>query len=65
MINLFFFSAVGNVTPQAEFNFFADPESVHIFLANNVKPHLLLPWEACIKSKIPRVSDFITLYSHR
>lgn len=46
------YTAQGNVTAQAEFNFYADPESVHIFLSNNVKPHYLLPWETCTQSAI-------------
>ncbi|XP_012262666.2 inosine-uridine preferring nucleoside hydrolase-like isoform X2 [Athalia rosae] len=45
-------TAVGNITAQAEFNFYVDPESVHIFFANNVKPLVLLPWEACLESQI-------------
>ncbi|XP_046736193.1 pyrimidine-specific ribonucleoside hydrolase RihA-like [Diprion similis] len=43
------YTAQGNITAQAEFNFYSDPESVHIFLANNIKPHVLLPWETCMK----------------
>ncbi|XP_020295127.1 uncharacterized protein LOC109860456 [Pseudomyrmex gracilis] len=42
----------GNVTAQAEFNFYADPESVHVVLNRNVKPLWLLPWETCLKSDI-------------
>ncbi|EZA51461.1 uncharacterized protein LOC105282884 isoform X2 [Ooceraea biroi] len=42
----------GNITSQAEFNFYADPESVHIVLNSNTKPLWLLPWEACLNSQI-------------
>lgn len=42
----------GNITSQAEFNFYADPESVHIVLNRNNKPLWLLPWESCLKSRI-------------
>lgn len=42
----------GNITSQAEFNFYADPESVHIVLNSNTKPLWLLPWEACLKSQV-------------
>ncbi|XP_063989849.1 nucleoside hydrolase-like [Diachasmimorpha longicaudata] len=45
-------TAVGNASCQAEFNFFADCESVHIVLGSNIKPLWLLPWETCIKSTI-------------
>ena len=45
-------TAQGNVTPQAEFNFYMDPESVHIVFNSNTKPLWLLPWETCLKSKI-------------
>ncbi|KMQ91371.1 pyrimidine-specific ribonucleoside hydrolase riha, partial [Lasius niger] len=42
----------GNITSQAEFNFYADPESAHIVLNSNAKQLWLLPWEACLKSQI-------------
>ncbi|XP_054014099.1 pyrimidine-specific ribonucleoside hydrolase RihA-like [Hylaeus anthracinus] len=45
-------TAQGNITPQAEFNFYMDPESVHIVLNCNKKPLWLLPWETCLKSYI-------------
>ncbi|XP_011314806.1 inosine-uridine preferring nucleoside hydrolase-like [Fopius arisanus] len=45
-------TAVGNASAQAEFNFYADCESVHIVLGSNIKPLWLLPWESCTKSTI-------------
>ena len=49
---------MGNVTNQAEFNFYADPESVHILLCST-KKLWLLPWETCfLKSKVTHVSFF-------
>ncbi|XP_014221187.1 uncharacterized protein LOC106648647 [Trichogramma pretiosum] len=45
-------TAVGNTTSQAEFNFYADPESVHIVLSNVKKNLYLLPWETCMRSTI-------------
>ncbi|XP_078039047.1 pyrimidine-specific ribonucleoside hydrolase RihA-like [Augochlora pura] len=44
--------AQGNITSQAEFNFYVDPESVHIVFNKNKKPLWLLPWEACCGSSI-------------
>lgn len=57
-MEFFIFQAKGNTTPQAEFNFYFDPESAHIVLANNKKPFHLLPWETCIKSTITYVKLF-------
>ncbi|OXU30884.1 hypothetical protein TSAR_002605 [Trichomalopsis sarcophagae] len=45
-------SAIGNITSQAEFNFYADPESVHIVMSFAAKKMWLLPWETCMKSNI-------------
>ncbi|KAL6424068.1 hypothetical protein ACFW04_009754 [Cataglyphis niger] len=45
-------TGLGNITSQAEFNFYADPESAHIVLDSNTKPLWLLPWETCLKSQI-------------
>ncbi|XP_071565882.1 nucleoside hydrolase-like isoform X1 [Temnothorax nylanderi] len=45
-------TAQGNITAQAEFNFYADPESVHIVLNSNNKPLWLLPWESCLETRI-------------
>ncbi|XP_034952381.1 inosine-uridine preferring nucleoside hydrolase-like [Chelonus insularis] len=44
--------AQGNVTSQAEFNFYSDPESAHILFKSNFKPLWLLPWETCLKSDV-------------
>ncbi|KAG8034249.1 hypothetical protein G9C98_001333 [Cotesia typhae] len=44
---------LGNTTSQAEFNFYADPESVHMFLQSNTKPLWIFPWETCLKTYIP------------
>ncbi|XP_058806314.1 nucleoside hydrolase-like [Phymastichus coffea] len=46
------FSAVGNITSQAEFNFYFDPESVHIVFFNAAQKLWLLPWETTLKSSI-------------
>ncbi|XP_015513563.2 inosine-uridine preferring nucleoside hydrolase [Neodiprion lecontei] len=54
------YTAQGNITAQAEFNFYSDPESVHIFLANSIKPYVLLPWETCIKRAMdPKWQDHV------
>lgn len=44
--------ALENCTPEAEFNFYMDPESAHIVLSNSKKPLWLLPWDTCLKSCI-------------
>ncbi|XP_044592950.1 inosine-uridine preferring nucleoside hydrolase-like [Cotesia glomerata] len=46
-------TGLGNTTSQAEFNFYADPESVHMFLQSNTKPLWIFPWETCLKTYIP------------
>ncbi|XP_051173343.1 inosine-uridine preferring nucleoside hydrolase-like [Leptopilina boulardi] len=45
------YTALGNTTPQAEFNFFSDPESAHILLCSTNKLWLF-PWETCLKSQV-------------
>ena len=46
--------AMGNVTPSAEFNFYADPEAAFVVLKELSKmPKLmakLVPWETCYKN---------------
>uniref|UniRef100_A0A8D9B3E1 Inosine-uridine preferring nucleoside hydrolase n=2 Tax=Cacopsylla melanoneura TaxID=428564 RepID=A0A8D9B3E1_9HEMI len=44
---------VGNVTPAAEFNSLADPESAHIVLGTFKGPIHVLPWETCLALKLP------------
>ena len=38
----------GNVTPYAEFNYYADPESVQVVLESKV-PLTVVPWDAAVK----------------
>lgn len=38
----------GNVTPYAEFNYYADPESVQVVLESKV-PLSVIPWDAAVK----------------
>ncbi|XP_014204190.1 uncharacterized protein LOC106636331 [Copidosoma floridanum] len=45
-------AGVGNITSQAEFNFFCDPESVHIVIDSTPNKLWLLTWETCLKAKI-------------
>lgn len=53
------FQGQGNITSQAEFNFYADPESAHIVLNSNIKLLWLLPWEACLKSQVTHVRTIL------
>lgn len=46
------YTGVGNATKCAEFNFHADPESVHIVLSNIKCPTVIVPWETCYKNSI-------------
>lgn len=41
------YMGIGNVTKSAEFNFFSDPEAVHIVLDTLTCPITILPWETC------------------
>lgn len=54
---IIFITAVGNTTMCAEFNFHIDPEAAHIVLSELSTKITLLPWETCLKTKIPFVSD--------
>lgn len=47
IMQIFTFTAVGNVTSTAEFNFFHDPEAAHIVLAKAQSHITLVPWEPC------------------
>jgi purine nucleosidase len=44
------FQGIGNVTNCAEFNFWNDPESAHIVLAESECPVYILPWETCLEA---------------
>lgn len=46
------FTAMGNTTMSAEFNFHVDPEAAHIVLSELSKKITLLPWETCLNIDI-------------
>lgn len=46
------YTGVGNATKSAEFNFHADPESVHIVLEATKCPTVIVPWETCYKDSL-------------
>lgn len=54
-------TAVGNITAQAEFNFYCDPESVYITLDAMKCPIYILTWECSLKPMIPVCFRFKTL----
>lgn len=49
------FVALGNITSTAEFNFYMDPEAVHVVLESAKCPVTLLTWEVCTTSTITMV----------
>ncbi|XP_031628266.1 inosine-uridine preferring nucleoside hydrolase-like isoform X2 [Contarinia nasturtii] len=46
------FQGVGNTTSCAEFNFYIDPEAVHIVLETVTCPIIILPWECCLEENL-------------
>jgi len=48
-------NALGNSGPTYEFNFFNDPEAVHVVLNNSEFPITIIPWETSLKHLIPWV----------
>ncbi|CAG2109682.1 unnamed protein product, partial [Medioppia subpectinata] len=44
---------MGNVGPTTEFNYFNDPEAVHVLLANSQCPLIIVPWDTCLKLRMP------------
>lgn len=47
--------SLGNVTPVTEFNFFNDPDSVHVMLTQAKCEITLVPWDTAYKTRIPWV----------
>lgn len=47
------FKGIGNITAQAEFNFYADPEAAFIVLENLKCKTYIVPWETTLKKQIP------------
>ncbi|XP_031628323.1 uncharacterized protein LOC116344081 [Contarinia nasturtii] len=43
---------IGNTTSSAEFNFYVDPEAVHIVFATLKCPMTVLPWECCLEDSL-------------
>ncbi|XP_054166477.1 inosine-uridine preferring nucleoside hydrolase-like [Oppia nitens] len=43
---------LGNVGPTTEFNFFNDPEAVHMVLTNSTCPMTIVPWDTCLKTRM-------------
>lgn len=55
-------AGMGNVRPNVEFNFGADPHSNFILLNSTTSPRLtLFPWEAGFNAKLSRVFFIIIL----
>uniref|UniRef100_A0A0A9W0Q8 Putative uridine nucleosidase 2 n=1 Tax=Lygus hesperus TaxID=30085 RepID=A0A0A9W0Q8_LYGHE len=47
------YTATGNTTRCAEFNFHTDPEAAYIVLHEMEGKITLLPWETCMRTKVP------------
>ncbi|KAK9510737.1 hypothetical protein O3M35_005463 [Rhynocoris fuscipes] len=47
------YTALGNTTMCAEFNFHSDPEAAFIVLSGMEGKTVLLPWEACLTPNLP------------
>ncbi|CAG2165526.1 unnamed protein product [Oppiella nova] len=55
---------LGNVGPTTEFNYFNDPEAVHVVLANSQCPLTIVPWDTSLKLRMPW-KDFDEIISDR
>lgn len=55
---------VGNISPNAEFNFYQDPESNVILFDSVTKeaPIILTPWETVLKTTISKVRNYIYIF---
>ena len=47
--------SLGNVTPVTEFNFYNDPDSVHVVLTKSKCDLTLVPWDTAFSHRIPWV----------
>ena len=51
----------GNITSNAEYNFYADPEAANVVLHELGCRISLIPWELCVDNSLPWVRNYRTL----